>query len=72
MAKLARNVGGGLDVIFVMTGSRYIQLGDHYYNCNEVDQKKVAQKIMEHICNQQVQHGTENVIFLFGRNREAS
>lgn len=72
MAKLARKVGGGLDAVIAMTGHRDIKLADHYSSCNEDDQKEVAEKIMKHIRNQQVQHDTENVISLFGRSRKAT
>ena len=49
MAKLARQVGGGLDAVIAMTGHKDLKLADHYSKCNEDDQKKFSQKIMEHI-----------------------
>jgi len=63
--KLARKVAGGLDAVIAMTGHKDIKLADHYSSCNEDDQKEVAQKIMKHIREQQIQETPENVISLF-------
>ena len=49
MAKLARQVGGGLDAVIAMTGHKDLKLADHYSKCNEDDQKEFSQKIMQHI-----------------------
>lgn len=68
MAKLARKVGGGLDAVIAMTGHKDIKLADHYSKCDEDDQKEVAEKVMQHIRNQQVQQRFENVISMFGRS----
>lgn len=51
MAKLARQVGGGLDAVIAMTGHKDIKLADHYSKCDEDDQKHFSEKIMEHIRN---------------------
>jgi len=49
MAKLARQVGGGLDAVLAMTGHKDLKLANHYSKCTEDDQKKFSEKIMEHI-----------------------
>ncbi|MCT4641502.1 MAG: tyrosine-type recombinase/integrase [Bacteriovoracaceae bacterium] len=49
MAKLARQVGGGLDAVIAMTGHKDLKLADHYSKCDESDQKEFSQKIMRHI-----------------------
>jgi len=49
MAKLARQVGGGLDAVIAMTGHKDLKLADHYSKCDEDDQKHFSEKIMEHI-----------------------
>lgn len=49
MAKLARQVGGGLDAVLAMTGHRDLKLADHYSKCSEDDQKNFSEKIMEHL-----------------------
>ena len=51
-----------------MTGHKDIKLADHYSKCDEDDQKEVAEKVMQHIRNQQVQQRFENVISMFGRS----
>lgn len=51
MAKLARQVGGGLDAVLAMTGHKDLKLADHYSKSNEDDQKNFSEKIMEHIRN---------------------
>jgi integrase len=51
MAKLARQIGGGLDAVIAMTGHKDLKLADHYSKCNEDDQKHFSEKIMEHIRN---------------------
>ncbi len=52
MAKLARQVGGGLDAVLAMTGHKDLKLADHYSKCSEDDQKNFSEKIMEHIRSQ--------------------
>ncbi len=52
MAKLARQVGGGLDAVIAMTGHKDLKLADHYSKCNEDDQKQFSEKIMNHIRQQ--------------------
>ncbi|QDK42402.1 hypothetical protein DOM21_13295 [Bacteriovorax stolpii] len=69
MAKLARQVGGGLDAVLAMTGHKDLKLADHYSKCTEDDQKHFSEKIMEHIRNTILKDGTghaslENVISL--------
>ncbi len=49
MAKLARQVGGGLDAVLAMTGHHDLKLADHYSKSNEDDQKHFSEKIMSHI-----------------------
>ena len=49
MAKLARQVGGGLDAVMAMTGHKDLKLADHYSKCNEDDQKHFSQMIMDHL-----------------------
>ncbi|MDD4976228.1 MAG: hypothetical protein PHY93_17860 [Bacteriovorax sp.] len=51
MAKLARQVRGGLDAVMAMTGHKDIKLADHYSKCTEDDQRMFSEKIMEHIRN---------------------
>lgn len=51
MAKLARQVGGGLDAVIAMTGHKDLKLADHYSKCDEDDHKHFSEKIMEHIRN---------------------
>ncbi len=49
MAKLARQVGGGLDAVLAMTGHKDLKLADHYSKSTEDDQKNFSEKIMSHI-----------------------
>ena len=49
MAKLARQVGGGLDAVLAMTGHKDLKLADHYSKCTEDDQKSFSELIMKHI-----------------------
>lgn len=49
MAKLARQVGGGLDAVLAMTGHKDLKLADHYSKSSEDDQKNFSEKIMDHI-----------------------
>lgn len=49
MAKLARQVGGGLDAVLAMTGHKDLKLADHYSKCTEDDQKNFSEQIMQHI-----------------------
>lgn len=69
MAKLARQVGGGLDAVLAMTGHKDLKLADHYSKSNEDDQKHFSEMIMEHIRNTILKDGSahaslENVISL--------
>jgi integrase len=52
MAKLARQVGGGLDAVLAMTGHKDLKLADHYSKCTEDDQRNTSEKIMDHIRKQ--------------------
>jgi hypothetical protein len=49
MAKLARQVGGGLDAVLAMTGHKDLKLADHYSKSTEDDQKNFSEMIMSHI-----------------------
>jgi hypothetical protein len=49
MAKLARQIGGGLDAVIAMTGHKDIKLADNYSKCDKDDQREFSEKIMEHI-----------------------
>lgn len=49
MAKLARQVGGGLDAVLAMTGHKDLKLADHYSKSNEDDQRHFSEMVMEHI-----------------------
>ena len=49
MAKLARQVGGGLDAVLAMTGHKDLKLADHYSKSTEDDQKNFSEMIMKHI-----------------------
>ena len=51
MAKLARQVGGGLDAVIAMTGHKDLKLADHYSKTTEDDQKHFSEMIMKHIRN---------------------
>lgn len=53
MAKLARQVGGGLDAVMAMTGHKDVKLANHYSKCDEDDQREFSKKIMEHIRQKQ-------------------
>jgi len=52
MAKLARQIGGGLDAVLAMTGHKDLKLADHYSKSNEDDQKHFSEMIMRHIRKQ--------------------
>lgn len=52
MAKLARQIGGGLDAVIAMTGHKDLKLADHYSKTNEDDQRHFSELIMEHIRKQ--------------------
>lgn len=69
MAKLARQVGGGLDAVIAMTGHKDLKLADHYSKTTEDDQKHFSEMIMSHIRNKMnddsnIQTDFENVIRL--------
>jgi hypothetical protein len=68
MAKLARQVGGGLDAVLAMTGHKDLKLADHYSKCTEDDQKNFSEMIMRHIRKEfnkgQTKSDFENVIQL--------
>ncbi len=49
MAKLARQIGGGLDAVIAMTGHKDFKLADHYSKLDTEFQKETSLKIMEHI-----------------------
>jgi integrase len=78
MAKLARQIGGGLDAVIAMTGHKDLKLADHYSKSNEDDQRHFSEKIMAHIRNQNTANARtdfdekgqsfdqDNVISLFG------
>lgn len=75
MAKLARQIGGGLDAVIAMTGHKDLKLADHYSKTTEDDQKHFSKMIMKHIRKElndgdTVQAGLENVIQL--RNAKTS
>lgn len=62
MAKLARQVGGGLDAVIAMTGHKDLKLADHYSKCNEDDQKQFSEKIMNHIRQQKEKPSNDLVL----------
>lgn len=69
MAKLARQIGGGLDAVIAMTGHKDLKLADHYSKSNEDDQKHFSEMIMNHIrkrkaFEQESKSDFENVIQL--------
>lgn len=45
MAKLARQIGGGLDAVIAMTGHKDLKLADHYSKCNKDDQKHFSERL---------------------------
>lgn len=49
MAKLARQIGGGLDAVIAMTGHKDYKLADHYSKLDEDFQKSLSIDIMNHI-----------------------
>lgn len=49
MAKLARQVGGGLDAVIAMTGHKDFKLADHYSKLDNEFQKEVSEKIMQKV-----------------------
>ncbi len=59
MAKLARQVGGGLDAVLAMTGHKDLKLADHYSKSTEDDQKNFSEKIMDHI-RKELRNGSKN------------
>lgn len=63
MAKLARQVGGGLDAVLAMTGHKDLKLADHYSKCTEDDQKNTSEKIMDHIRKQLKKEPNDNASF---------
>jgi integrase len=75
MAKLARQVGGGLDAVIAMTGHKDLKLADHYSKCDEDDQKLFSERIMEHLRglrgtkSQAVDARFDNVVSLNQRRR---
>jgi integrase len=54
MAKLARQVGGGLDAVLAMTGHKDHKLADHYSKLDSDYQKEISMKIMGHVKNTQM------------------
>ncbi len=63
MAKLARQIGGGLDAVLAMTGHKDLKLANHYSTCNEDDQRQFSQKIMGHIREERVKDSQEENSF---------
>lgn len=51
MAKLARQVGGGLDAVIAMTRHKDLKLADHCSRTTEDDQKHFSKMIMKYIRN---------------------
>lgn len=49
MAKLARQVGGGMDAVLAMTGHKDLKLADHYSKSTKDNQKNFSEMIMGHI-----------------------
>ena len=49
MAKLARQVGGGLDAVIAMTHHKDMKLADHYSKLDESFHKEVSEKIMSEL-----------------------
>jgi hypothetical protein len=69
MAKLSRQVGGGLEAVIAMTGHKDLKLADHYSKTTEDDQKHFSEMIMGHIrakmkVDPEPQTDFENVISL--------
>jgi hypothetical protein len=67
MAKLARQVGGGLDAVLAMTGHKDLKLADHYSKCDKDDQKLFSERIMEHLRSvrgKSVEASFDNVVSL--------
>jgi integrase len=62
MAKLARQVGGGLDAVVAMTGHKDYKLADHYSKLSAEYQREVSEKISRHI--NEFRMGGENVLKL--------
>lgn len=63
MAKLARQVGGGLDAVLAMTGHKDLKLADHYSKSTEDDQKNFSEMIMSHI-RKEIRKGAEESLDL--------
>jgi hypothetical protein len=55
MAKLDRQIGGGLDAVLTMTGHKDLKISDHYSKSNEDDQKHFSEMIMKHIRKQKAE-----------------
>lgn len=66
MAKLARQVGGGLDAVVAMTGHRDYKLADHYSKLDLEYQKEISEKIMIKVRNKKAPQA-DNVINLLRR-----
>jgi integrase len=64
MAKLARQIGGGLDAVVAMTGHKDLKLADHYSKLDKEYQKEVSEKIMEEVRkrNEPVESTSDNVL----------
>ena len=62
MAKLARQVGGGLDAVIAMTGHKDFKLADHYSSLGQEFQKEISEKIMERVRSAMNPESAENVI----------
>lgn len=49
MAKLARQVGGGLDAVIAMTGHKDFKLANHYSKLDDEFQREISEKIMQKV-----------------------
>jgi integrase len=63
MAKLARQVGGGLDAVIAMTGHKDYKLADHYSKLDLEFQKEISEKIMNKVRKERAPQA-DNVINL--------
>lgn len=64
MAKLARQVGGGLDAVVSMTGHKDYKLADHYSKLDQEFQKETSEKIMQTVRRAMNKNAPENVLQL--------
>jgi integrase len=66
MAKLARQVGGGLDAVIAMTGHKDLKLADHYSKLDLEFQKEISEKIMNKVRKEKAPQA-DNVISILQR-----